>query len=94
MIVWRGWGILVIVITAACVGLGGLILSLLGYSLDSKMDFVTKLFMLPASVMIWFVGRWLNRPIKRHSLFFIPMEYWGFILGVLSISFIIVELVS
>jgi hypothetical protein len=57
------------------------------------MDFVTKLFMLPASVMIWSVGRWLNRPITRHSLFFIPMEYWAFILGVLSISFIIAELV-
>jgi hypothetical protein len=92
VIVWRGWGILVIVITAACVGLGGLILSLLGYSLDSRMDFVAKLFMLPASIIIWFVGRWLNRPIKRHSLFFIPMEYWGVIIGILSLSLVIAEI--
>lgn len=103
MIIWRGWGILVVLI----VGL----FELIGYTLiveplglDTKStsaDIIGYLLFLPAAVVIWFVGKYLNGKSKRvvidketgqeitlpvaHSLFFVRMEYWAIIFAALSI---------
>mgnify|MGYP000166731658 CR=1 FL=1 len=55
-----------------------------------------------ASLLVWFLGKRLNgRPGKilidpatgqpvilkqRHSLFFIPMEYWAFVIALIAIA--------
>ncbi|MGE6619280.1 hypothetical protein [Bacillus mycoides] len=54
-----------------------------------------------SGVMSWYLGKYINKPngkvyidaetgekvmfTKKHSLFFIKMEYWGPILGVIAI---------
>ncbi|COK33440.1 Uncharacterised protein [Streptococcus pneumoniae] len=54
-----------------------------------------------SGVMSWYLGKYINKPDgkvyidaetgekvmfkKKHSLFFIKMEYWGPILGVIAV---------
>lgn len=58
-----------------------------------------------SGVMSWYLGKYINKPDgkvyidtetgekvmfnKKHSLFFIKMEYWGPILGVIAIVILI-----
>jgi hypothetical protein len=94
MIVWRGWGYLVFVIT-----LGVLILMEVGTGRlfhDSNYyaahGWPRLLGFLVAAVAVWFLGTYLNRRAERaegnkpvHSLFFIRVDYWAGILVVLGI---------
>ena len=84
MIIWRGWGILVVLIAAVGYVVGGYI----GYKIIGQKDgvvFGIAAGFAMAAVANWFAGRSLNRPLqahdvdvlKRHSFFFIPMEWWS-----------------
>jgi hypothetical protein len=103
MIIWQGWGILALVIPVALAMLTKEACNaLLGGGVSNaffQAGFGAGL------VIVWFLGRWLNgRPLKilvdpesgervvlkgRHSLFWIPMQYWAFIgLGVLALDWL------
>jgi hypothetical protein len=108
LIIWRGWGILVIVIAALFQFIGYGVSSVFGvdsYSDAAKM--IGYLLFLPAAVVLWLLGKKLNKPKVyvdqtgqqvvskgRHSLFFIPIEYWAFIYVILAVVLTIVQLVS
>jgi hypothetical protein len=92
MIIWSGWGILVAVIGFAC-------FVLTEFAVGSVMQddryyrnngWPKLVGFAVAAVITWFVGRAFNRNSGRHSLFFIPMEYWAVIFLVLGIVFLFV----
>jgi hypothetical protein len=89
--------------------LGSLLFTSLGYgSLEGNSKIIGYALFLPASVLIWFVGKYLNKPKVqvdhqtgqqyvskgRHALFFIPVEYWAFIFPIVAIILTIVQLVQ
>jgi hypothetical protein len=108
MIILRGWGILVLVIAALFQFIGYGISSLIGMDSYSDAAKITgDMLFLPAAIVLWIVGKRLNKPKVyvdeagqqvvskgRHSLFFIPIEYWAFIYVVLSIGLIIAQVVQ
>jgi hypothetical protein len=81
MIVWRGWGILPVVIA----GLTFLVMIGVDSGLKLRSDLLMASIAIAGGLANWFVGRWFNRPLeqagvgywKRHSLFFIQMEWWS-----------------
>lgn len=82
MIIWRGWGILTLIIW------------LLGYFLSMLIciNFTTESIIWPTIVSCiistpacFFAGKALNKRGNIHTLFFIPMQYWAFIFPVLFI---------
>lgn len=92
MIIWKGYGILNIVIPAILVFAVSSLLSAFG--LESIDDRLPMAFVFIVSgVIIWYLGKALNAKSNRvyvdeetgerfragtgHSLFFIPMHYWG-----------------
>ena len=111
MIVWSGWGVLVIVIAVV---VGGGLSALLGVGfraagLPQLIAAAPFLGLAVAAAVNWVVGRRLNtRPgremidtatgrtvilRRRHSLFWIPMEWWSVALGLLAV-FLLVAVVS
>jgi hypothetical protein len=73
ILIWRGWGLLAIVALllplGSCVGL-----------LDTRqgLAFVLGgLTLLGGGAACWVYGRRWNRPVTEHSLYFIPLQYWG-----------------
>jgi hypothetical protein len=111
MIVWSGWGILVIVfVVAAFVGdvsLVSFVAGLMGHGTADAPPLIARLVgFLPwvgAAAAAWFMGRKVNTKTEKvlidpetnepvtlrtgggHSLFFIPMQYWAFILLVIGV---------
>jgi len=98
MIVWRGWGILVIVIAALSQGL----VQLIGQSLDLQENILVLIGFLLAAPIIWWLGKRFNQPKEQvyivnketgvaveytpqHSLFWIKMEYWAIILPAIGV---------
>jgi hypothetical protein len=87
MIFWKGWGILALLIGAAGF-FGGI---LLGDALFRRTQNVQVTYLVGAAALLvaatvnWFAGRALNRTrreagasaFNRHSLFWIPMEWWS-----------------
>ncbi|MFT4218591.1 MAG: hypothetical protein QM619_15590 [Micropruina sp.] len=146
MIIWRGWGILAILIAGACIGLGTTI-SMVNPALTPVFIGIA---LIGGGVGTWFLGDWLNtkRPVaefdgwfgrrreeiaaqvrggaynnvpdpqrpgqfadpwavgehvlnqesakvrsaltNRHTLFFVPMQYLGFLMGGMGIVVMIV----
>ncbi|MGO4270691.1 hypothetical protein AB4Z22_12730 [Paenibacillus sp. TAF58] len=103
MVIWKGWGILAVVIAGAGFIVGILIESLIyGSSKGVVHGWPYTLTLIAAAVGIWFSGKALNKSAGRvlvdqqtnqqfkmgtpHSLFFIPMQYWAFLLGVIAIA--------
>ncbi|HIY39865.1 MAG TPA: hypothetical protein H9836_01905 [Candidatus Nocardiopsis merdipullorum] len=97
MIIWQGWGILVVLIGAlftAPLGFGAA--SLLGED-NAAVGAGTGLIL--AAIAVYLAGNKLNAPVQgydpstgqpvmyrnRHTFFFVPMQYWGFILPVLGV---------
>ena len=86
MIIWKGWGFLSVVIAVAlalaCAGFGDTLDRREGGRYGMAVGFAI------AAVVNWFLGRWLNsvkREVKagvlnRHSLFFIPLEWWSVVM--------------
>ncbi|WP_067970191.1 hypothetical protein [Nocardiopsis trehalosi] len=98
MIVWRGAGILVLLIAAVLAGPGTLVAEVaLGPDL---MRFGTAGGLAVAGVVVFLLGQRLNAPRAayhpatgqpvvsrdRHTFFFVPMQYWGFILLAVSLA--------
>ena len=80
MLVWRGWGLLTLVIAAVAAGFGSAVMT------SSKLQAYGAaggLFL--GAVVNWFLGQSLNRPLReadfdhgrRHSLFWIPTAWWS-----------------
>ena len=73
IIIWRGWGILALfVLFVPLVTFGGV------------HDFNQWLALPVAGLALggcgggcWVYGRKWNQPLTQHSLYFIPLEYWG-----------------
>ncbi len=101
MIIWKGWGILVLLIGALfAVPLGFGATSLLG---PESAGFGVGLGLALASVAVFFVGQKLNAPVQgfhpgtgqpvlyrnAHTFFFVPMQYWAFILPVIAVAAIV-----
>jgi hypothetical protein len=109
MIIWKGWGILVIVITAAVMIM---FQAMVGIAFGNPQfyrthDWPKAVALLLAAVAVYFAGSFFNGKPGRvmvdkatgqeitcrrvHSLFFIPMEYWGFILAAIGIILLFVH---
>ncbi len=109
ILVWRGWGIVVvgIAILWLCVAI---VLGEAIHADKAGNAAIFGLCLVPAGVMTWFVGRRMNRDATRilldpatgeqvvvrrdHSLFFVPVEWWGPILVVLGIGLFLIEALS
>jgi hypothetical protein len=92
VIIWTGWGTVVIGIGFLALMLGALVSNVLGLGRDA-MPIVGFAFLVPAGVVTWYVGKRMNRNADRelvdpktgqmvivrnaHSLFFIRVEWWG-----------------
>ncbi|HEX7186242.1 MAG TPA: hypothetical protein VF756_30735 [Thermoanaerobaculia bacterium] len=87
MIIWSEWGFLVAVI----VFVSSLLMEI---AVESRFNddsyYQTQAWPLALALVIagaicWFWGKGLNQAGSRHRLFFIPMQYWGPILGVIAV---------
>jgi len=95
MIVWKGWGILSVLVAAATFFAGAYIGdALIGSAPHSSgVRYGAAFGLAIGAVVNWFIGRSLNQPkreaaagvFNRHSLFFVPMEYWSIALLLVSI---------
>ena len=94
MIVWKGYGFLVLVIAVILGAMTGGIFGTAG----STQDMGAAIGVLISAPVIWFVGRYFNATSNErtlidkntgqqfivkpnHSLFFIKMQYWAFIVS-------------
>jgi hypothetical protein len=102
MIIWKGYGILVLVIAVAIGAIGSLIFGKIG----STEDMGAAVGAIISGIIIWIVGNKLNSPAKdkvmidkqtgqevvlkpNHSFLFIKMQYWAFIVGAIGLIMII-----
>ena len=94
MIIWKGYGFLVLLITIAI----GAVISLIFIGLGSTEDWGAAVGAIISGGVIWVVGNKLNSEEKNrifidkqtgqeilvkpeHSLFFLKMQYWAFIVS-------------
>jgi hypothetical protein len=73
IVIWRGWGWLAV---AALV----LPLAVCGSVEDTRpglAPFLAGLALAAAGAGCWVWGRRWNRGAARHSLYFVPLHYWG-----------------
>ncbi|WP_211440838.1 hypothetical protein [Collimonas humicola] len=106
IVIWKGWGLLVIVITALIVVLTTVLFEKAGLSVA----YGGALGMILSAGAIWLAGNKFNSPQKNrvlldkrtgaevilkpdHSLFFIKMQYWAFIAGAIGL-FMLVNLLA
>jgi hypothetical protein len=94
MLVWKGWGILGILIPAAMAVVGDLSLETL-WGRNYNADAFRALFLLASGAAVWAVGRKLNgKPGRKlvdpktgetveiketHTLFWLPVQWFGVI---------------
>jgi hypothetical protein len=101
MVVWTGWGILAGLIWAASLFLTQLFIDPVYeagyYTANVWPKIVASLLSAP---IIWLVGRWMNGSPQSqsrrqngaaHTLFWIPMEYWGLIFLVIGVIIAVVH---
>jgi hypothetical protein len=95
MVVWTGWGILAALIWVAGLGLTQIAVNALQGPGYYTANFWPKVVagIVPAP-FIWFVGRAMNgsphsearqKDGPRHTLFWVPMEYWSFLFIALNV---------
>ena len=101
-LIWKGWGLLVIVITALIVVLTTVVFDKLGL----PVAYGAALGMIGSAFALWQAGNRFNSPRKNrvlldqqtgaevilkpdHSLFFIKMQYWAFIAGVIGLVMLV-----
>ncbi|OPH58969.1 hypothetical protein BC351_21775 [Paenibacillus ferrarius] len=102
MVIWKGWGILAVLMAMAGFVIGMMIESAIyGSSKGILHGWPYTLTLIAAAVGIWFSGKALNKSAGRvlvdpqtnqqfkmgtpHTLFFIPMQYTSFVLGLIAI---------
>lgn len=97
MLIWRGWGILVIVLAGVCV-IGTQLIVEAALGDGAYQGWMTGVGLVLVAIPVWFIGRRLNgRPGRtlvdqatgqqvmlraRHDLFFVKMEYWAPVLAI------------
>lgn len=107
MIIWRGWGIVVVGIALLAALAAGAVAEALNTESTTTL---LGIFLIPAGILTWFVGKRMNRDSERtlvdpktgepvvirndHSLFFVRVEWWGPIMVVAGIISAIVGLTS
>ena len=109
MIIWKCWGILVVLITpAVMVIFQGIVGAAFGDPQFYKThDWPKGAALLLSGIAVYFTGRYFNgkpgsvlidkaagREVTFrhvHSMFFIPMEYWGFILAAIGLALFFVH---
>ena len=77
MLFWRGLGVITVVLFGAAVG----IIGFLHGPLSIQNRYLSNGILIAAGALNWFIGRNANselenEPSQRHSLFWIPMEWW------------------
>ena len=104
MLIWRGWGILAVVLGfGALVAAQSIVDAVAGrgtYSENSGLFGGVALVI--GGVATFFLGRWLNDPKRnrvlvdkpRNDLFWIPMEIWGGVLVVGGLVMFVVGMLS
>lgn len=102
IVIWKGWGLLVLVISLAV----SLVTMMLFETLGVARGFGPALGMMLSAVAIWVVGNKLNSPLKNrvlvdkktgadvvlkpeHSLFFIKFQYWAFVVGAFGLFMLV-----
>jgi hypothetical protein len=109
VIIWQGWGIVVLGIGFAWLVAFFALAGALGMGQDAD-TLIVGLAAIPAGITTWFAGKRMNgRPGRElvdpatgervvlkdtHSLFFVPVEWWGPILVVAGVVFVIVGVTS
>jgi hypothetical protein len=98
IIIWRGFGFLVVVIAFVCALVGNLIANAVaGEGYFDRHKWPLGVSLLVAAALCWLLGDYLRKQPgrvvidkqtgreftlrKTHSLFFIPMHWWGPIFG-------------
>ena len=95
MIVWQGFGFLAVLIPVIFIGLLGAV------NQSYSMTYSFELALIMSAIAVWFVGKKLNskqgkilidpetnQPVElknKHTLFWIPMEWFSIIIAVIAI---------
>lgn len=88
ILIWRGWGLLAVVaffpVLASCAGL---------VDLDSKIPLIFAVsgsLLLGGGGCVYFGTRW-NRDRENHSLYFVPLQVWGwlYLVGAAGLSLLL-----
>lgn len=107
MLVWKGWGILVLLIPLLFI----ITVEIFGEALiggDTLSDYVIGCNLLLSAVICFVLGRKLNDPSKdkelvdpetgethihkvRHSFFWIPMQWWSIVMALLGLMLFFVD---
>jgi hypothetical protein len=109
MIIWRGWGIVVVGLALLAALGAGAAAGLLDAD-DDLTGILLGVFLIPVGVLTWFVGKRMNRDTVRnlvdpktgdavtvrndHSLFFLRVEWWGPIMVVAGLLVVASGLLS
>ena len=97
MIVWRGLGILVLLIVAGAVLAGQFAADkAFGAGYWQQNAWPAAATVLASGALCWFLGRRLNKPARKdagehrrtwtHDLFFVRMEWWAFPLAAAAVA--------
>lgn len=87
MLIYRGWGILAILIPIVCTLIE---ISLFGVAGNSTLrGFLYSL--LVSGLIIVPLGLFLKRKEKKHDLYFIPLFIWGLIWIVVALGFLLAK---
>jgi len=101
-IVWKGWGILAILVPIVFMFIVDLATNVMfGDGFYRESNWTLSLVLILSALSIYFIGIKLNNKIGQkvidketgeeielksiHSLFWIPLQYWGFIMFILGI---------
>ena len=101
--VWTRWGILVLLYGLAALLVGAIVGQAVG--LGSRQSITIGIGELVAAVALWFTGVRLNRDTdrrlvdpktgrdviirRRHTFFWIPMQYWAAVLALIGVVVLI-----
>ncbi|ALL06363.1 hypothetical protein AQ505_13160 [Pedobacter sp. PACM 27299] len=84
MLLYRGWGFLALFIPAITMLIG-----IYFFGVSGNISYDIMLYSILAAAPITFaLGLWLNKK-KVHNLYFIKLQYWGLIWGVVAIGMIV-----
>ena len=94
MIIWSGFGILIVLIIAGCAALTNLAIDARwGHGYYDSHQWTVGVAMLAAALACWLLGRFLKNQ-HSHRLFFIPVHFWPVILTVIAIVLLAKEWVK
>lgn len=100
-LIWRGWGILAVLIPLVALGLGAAIGMAIAPANGAVAGVVTAIFGLAGAATVWVVGERLNGAPGRllvdpatgeklilrstHTLFWIPLQWWAPVVALFSL---------